>query len=257
MIFRNLIRPGQPTADISALADGSIAPNRRPQIERKIQASDELRSLFVRERVAAEVLRRARESDRASASLRRRLAGDRRPRTASVRRPLGALAAGLSAAMVAAGATAVLILGGGAAVGPSVAQAANLAARGPASPAPGVSPRNPMALSQRVGRVYFPNWSRTLGWSATGQRVDRIGAHRALTVYYTSPRQELAYTIVTVPALRQPRAQVVVARGLRLRALSLAGLHIVTWRRDGRTCVLSSREVPLHQLELLAPWTVS
>jgi hypothetical protein len=81
-----------------------------------------------------------------------------------------------------------------------------------------------------------------------------LGDHRAVTVYYTWHGHQLAYTIVTIPALREPTAEVVMARGLQLRALSLHGRQIVTWRRDGRTCVLSSRDVPARQLEQLAAW---
>jgi hypothetical protein len=106
-----------------------------------------------------------------------------------------------------------------------------------------------------VGAVTFPNWGYTLGWSTAGQRVDRLANHLAVTVYYSWHGRDVAYTIVSVPALSQPHADVVAVGGLRMRVLSLAGRRIVTWRRDGRTCVLSSRDVPAQQLERLAAWS--
>lgn len=254
MIFRNRIRSGPLVADISALADGSITPDRRRQVEPQIEASEELRSLLERERAAVGLLRQARERERASESLRRRVEREQLRHSRPARRPRVALN-GLAAAAALAGVTAVLLLTGGAATGPSVAQAAGLAARGATAPAPPVSSRDPRALSGGVGEVYFPNWKSTLGWSAVGQRVDRIGGHRAVTVYYRWREQNVAYTIVSVPALDQPHGGLVTTGGLRLRVISSAGRRIVTWRRDGRTCVLSSRNVPAGQLESLAAWS--
>lgn len=254
MTFRLPIRPGRLTADISALADGSIPRDRRRQTEQQIEASDELRRLFELERAAVEVLRQARERDRAPMSLRQRIAHELTARSNPVRRAPRMLAGGLAGAMSVVGAAAVLLLAGGTAAGPSVAQAAGLATRGVAGPGPPVNPGNPRALLQSVGKVDFPNWSYMPGWSTAGQRVDRLGDHLAVTVYYSFQGRDVAYTIVSVPALSQPHGQVVTAGGLRLHIFSLAGRRIVTWRRDGRTCVLSSRDVAAQRLESLAGW---
>jgi hypothetical protein len=260
MTFRLPIRSGRLTADISALADGSIPPERRRHVEQQIEASNDLRRRFEEERAAADLLRHAREHDRAPESLRRRVAHERFARSGQVRSAQVAwrprtVASGLAAAAAVAGATVVLLLAGGPTSGPSLAQAAGLATRGALSPGPGVNPRDPRALLQRVGEVDFPNWGYTLGWSVTGQRADRLDSHLAVTVYYSWRGRAVAYTIVSIPALSQPHAHMVMAGGLRLRVLSLSGRRIVTWRRDGRTCVLSSRDVPAQQLERLAAWS--
>ena len=39
-----------------------------------------------------------------------------------------------------------------------------------------------------------------------------------------------------------------------LRALKADGREIVTWRRQGQTCVLSSKDVPRGELLTLAGW---
>lgn len=254
MISRLPIRSGRLRADISALADGSIPPDRRRRIEHQIEASEELGRAFIEERAAAEMLRQARERDRAPQSLHRRIAHERTARSAAVLRGPRMFASGLAGAAAVAGVTAVVLLTGGTTAGPSVAQAASLATRGALSPGPSVNPGNPRALMQRVGQVYFPNWSYMPGWSTAGQRVDRLGHHLAVTVYYSFHGRDVAYTIVSVPALRQPHGDVVTAGGLRVRVFSLAGRRIVTWRRDGRTCVLSSRNVSTQRLERLAAW---
>jgi len=241
-------------ADLSALADGSLEPERREAVSREIAASPELSELFGREQHAVELLAHARESDRAPLALRERIAADRRTRTAPARRTRSRFVPG--AALAAASVVAVLVatLAGGTAGSPSLADAAALAVRGANSPAPAPGPGPGQALDRSVGEVYFPDWGRTLGWHATGQRADRLDGHRAVTVYYARGTQTVAYTIVSAPALAQPSAVPVRLEGLELRALRLGGRVVVTWRRAGRTCVLSSRAVPAAALERMATW---
>lgn len=254
-MFRSLSRHERQMADLSALADDSITPARRALIEQQIEESNDLRRLLERERTVVELCRDARERDRAPGHLRSRIAAQR---AAADRRPgrgrtpfLG----GAVAATATAGAIAALVLvAGGGSVGPSVAQAATLAFRGATAAAPAPDPTHHRALGQGVGDVYFPNWSDTIGWEATGQRSDRLDAHRAITVYYERHGQQVAYTILSVPALPAPTTRPQLVDGVRLRALAVRGRAVVTWQRNGRTCVLSSPDVPVSQLERLAAW---
>jgi hypothetical protein len=269
MLLRLRTRSDRLSAEISALADGSIPPERRRPVERQIEGSAELRRRFEQERMAVEMLRQARERDRAPESLRRRIerewaarsepgsrqSGPGLRRSGPVLRGSRPLASSLAVAAAVVAAILVLLIAGGPTAGPSVAQAAVLATRGATAPGPRVDPRDPQALLQRVGAVSFPNWSYTLGWNTTGQRIDRLDHHLAVTVYYSWHGRDVAYTIVSVPALAEPHASVVRTGGLHLRVLWLTGRRIVTWRRDGRTCVLSSRDVPAAQLESLAAWS--
>jgi hypothetical protein len=147
----------------------------------------------------------------------------------------------------------VVSVGSGAS--PTVAQAAALATRGATAAAPRADPAAPgTRLAQAVQDVYFPDWSNSLGWRATGQRVDTLGDHRAVTVYYSRGWAPVAYTILSTPAIAEPSGSTVTVAGTRLRVLALAGRSVVTWRRDGHTCVLSGRGVPVHALEQLASW---
>jgi len=241
-------------AEISALADGTLDPSRRDDVRARINGSPELRTLYERERAVVEVLRRARTTDRAPASLRARIEAQRPSTTTRARRRLvygGSLAVALAAVIAAL----ALILPAGTPAAPSVSQAAALAARGPTATAPNGNPSAPNALLDReVEDLYFPNWLHDFGWRAVGQRVDRIGGRLAVTVYYARRGQTLAYTIVGSPVLKPPAVTTTWLHGIELRTLTLGGRLIVTWRRDNHTCILSGVDVPAPVLQQLAAW---
>lgn len=243
-------------ADLSALADGSLDPARRQAVEAWIDSSPELLELFERERAAVDVLQQA-AAERAPARLRLRIQGQSvsRPRRSRVRTGYLALA---GAVATAAAAAAVLVLTGGAPGSPSVSQAAAVALRGPAGPAPAPDATDPRAkLSVRFQQVYFPNWSATLGWRAIGTRRDRLDGRPIMTVYYQRGDELVAYTIVGAPALAAPAGPVTQVKGYELRVFRLTGRAVVTWRRAGHTCVLSAARVPARALEQLAGWRPS
>src|SRR5947209_4729761 len=147
------LSPSQ-AGDLSALADGSLDPERRAAVEAWIASSPELLELYERERAAVGVLRRA-AAERAPARLRLRVHGQRvsPPRRSRVWAGSAAIAGALAAAAVAA----ALLLPGGAAGSPSVSQAADLAARGSSAPAPAPDSADPrVKLAARFEALYFP-----------------------------------------------------------------------------------------------------
>jgi hypothetical protein len=149
----------------------------------------------------------------------------------------------------------VLALPSGTPAAPSVAQAAALALRGVARPAPGPDPKYPsFKLGRNVEEVYFPNWQDRFKWNAVGQRTDRIGGRQAVTVYYERHGNRIAYTIVSRPTLSQPSAPQTLLNGTELRTFRVNGRLVVTWQRDGHTCVLSGTDVPVALLQRLAAW---
>ncbi|MBV9604624.1 MAG: hypothetical protein JO027_05945 [Solirubrobacterales bacterium] len=243
-------------AELSALADGTLDPARRPEVEARIAASPELSALYERERRVVGALHQARARDRAPEGLRARLESARPARTVAVRRRLnagGAVAGALAAAVLAL----VFVLPSGAPGAPSVSEAAALALRGPAQPAPAPDPTHPQAtLHQSVGEVYFPNWTSSFGWRAVGARTDRLRGHRAVTVYYEWQGRRIAYTIVSAPALALPAAHRTWLGGTALRTLTSDGRLVVTWRESGETCVLSATGVSAAELQKLAAWSV-
>jgi hypothetical protein len=241
-------------AELSALADGTLDPARRPEVEARIAASPELSALYERERRVVQALHQARSTERAPERLRARIEAARPPRRAPARRRVvyvGALAGALAVVALAL----VLVLPGGTPGAPSVSEAASLAARGPTQAPPAPDPIRPETmLHQNVGEVYFPNWGHSLGWRAVGARTDRLGAHQAITVYYQWREKQIAYTIVSAPALATPAAHRTWLHGTELRTQTHDGRLVVSWYRAGDTCVLSGRGVTVGELQKLAAW---
>jgi len=241
-------------ADLSALADGSLPPGRRDEVQDRIDSSPELSALYARERRVVELLGDSRNLPAAPAGLRSRIEAQR-PAVAARRRRRtvsgGAFAGALAAILVAV----VLVIPAGTPGSPSVSQAAALAARGASAPAPAPDPSAPgVKLARNIDDVYFPNWASQFGWQAVGQRVDDVAGRRAVTVFYEWEGKRIAYTIVSAPALGQPRAVVTELGGTTLRTFALNGRLVVTWRRAGHTCVLSGTGVSPQMLQTLAAW---
>ncbi|HUE27475.1 MAG TPA: hypothetical protein VMP89_11930 [Solirubrobacteraceae bacterium] len=238
-------------SDLSALADGTLDPKRAPAVRELIASSPELSARYERERRAVSALRATR-SDLAPLRLRTRIEAQRRhtPRPRARVFYGGALTA--AAAVVAL--AVILLLPGGTLGSPSVSQAAGLALRGPVMGAPALSRVRPAtSLSQDVEDVYFPNWGRR-GWTAQGQRVDRLNGQQAVTVYYNRAGTRIAYTILSAPALKRPGVQTRWINGTELQSFRQGGRVVVTWRRSGHTCVLSGSGVSAQTLSQLAAW---
>jgi hypothetical protein len=205
------------------------------------------------ERLLVARLARVRAEVRAPEGLRTRIEAARPiRRSRGTRRAAygGALAAGLAVIVLGL----VLILPGGTPGAPSLSQAAALGALVPTAGAPAPDNDHPdVQLGREVERVYFPNWT-SLHWRAVGQRVDHVGGRLALTVYYQWHGHRIAYTIVSAPELKQPPATPVSLNGVDLRTLKLDNRTIVTWRRAGHTCILSSATADAATMRELAAW---
>jgi hypothetical protein len=236
-------------AELSALADGTLDPERVPAVRALIAASPELSRRYERESRAVGALRAVR-SDRAPARVRAGVASQREPsRKARPRLIYGGALAGAVAAVVAA---LVLLLPGSTPGAPSVSQAAALALRGPAMAAPTADrAHGGTKLKLDVEAIYFPNWSWA-GWRAVGQRVDRLGHWLAVTVYYQSGASRIAYTILSAPALHWPGTREQRLHGVEFESFVSGTRRIVTWRRAGHTCVLSGWGLSTKALSQLA-----
>jgi anti-sigma factor RsiW len=246
--------PEQPTetelAELSALADGSLPPERRAEVAARVAASAELTRLLRRQRAALAAIRGA--AAPAPAALRAWVEVERgRTGAAAPRR----LVAGLAVAACAAALAVALVSSSGGPEGPSVAQAAALGARPPASPPPGRYDGEPALLARAVEGVRFPRWEGSFGWRADGARTDSLRGRGATTVFYSRRGRRIAYTIVAGPALHPPgRAPATSRGGTELRTLRIGDRLMVTWRRKGRTCVLSGVRVSRPELLALASW---
>jgi len=241
----------QEMADLSALADGTLAADRRAEVEARVAASPELQELLDRQRQAV-LATRAISTEEVPASLRVAVESRRRerggPRWA---RPVPRLV--VAGAAVAAAVIAAIVLSGGPGA-PTVADAADLATQAPTEPAPASQGKLGTKLAISVGGVAFPDYARAYGWRPLGVRRGRIGDRGATVVFYGKDGRRLAYVIVSGSGLARPSgAQRIVVNGVEYRVLRLDGRLAVTWRRGGRTCVLIGGAGPSELLQL-ADW---
>jgi hypothetical protein len=162
--------------------------------------------------------------------------------------PAGGLVAAAAVALV-------LVLGGPSA--PSVLATASLATRGPLLPAPQEDGYKGTVLKASMGGVPFPYWGDSFKWEAVGTRDDKIEDRSARTVFYDNPKgARAAYTILGGDKIDAPSgARKVTRNGTTLWVTQDKGRRIVTWTRNGHTCVLSAPlAVPELKLLQLASW---
>lgn len=246
--------------ELTQLADGTLSGPRRTALQARVGSSPELAAALERQRAAVTALRSLELA--APAALRERVAAEAAARSgaaagaggAATRRRRLSLAGGLATACAAALLLAVLSLpsGGG---GPSVEAAARLAARPATQASVAVDPGNPKLLDVAADGVRFPNLEGEFGWRQAGARADELDGRRARTVYYERGGQRIGYTILAGDPIAAPDA----ARTTRREGVVFASLRsgpdrIVTWRRDGHTCVLAGRGVSEAELLALASW---
>jgi hypothetical protein len=237
---------------LAGLADGS---RESAALRARVDDSPELAALLADQERALAAVRAARSAPEALAppALRAKLATAR----PVVRRPrpnVGLLAA---AAGVIALAIVPLLPGGG--TSPNLTRAVALASLGPTGPAPQADAAHPGSLSDAVSGVRYPYWQDAFGFTASGTRTDRLDGRLVMTVYYTSATpapQTTGYTIVSGSALPLPHGGQLLRRGgVDFLSLRDGPRTVVTWRRDGHTCVLSAGPgVSVDRLLALAAW---
>jgi hypothetical protein len=247
-------------AALAAYVDGRLDPAERTSVETRAASDPNFAAALALQQEGRDAIATAAESTGAPLALRARVEGlsakgrrhgDRRP---SARTRLGGIrwpGAGLVAGAVAAVLAALVLFGGG---GPGVDDVAAAAERQPTGQVATVPAKSPL-LREKVGNVIFPNYFTKFGWKAVGTRTDEIGGRDTRTVFYEKDGKRIAYTIVAGDALKWPDgASKTDVEGTVVRALELEGREVVTWKRGGHTCVLSSKDVPRAELLALAGW---
>jgi hypothetical protein len=229
----------QEAADLAALADGSLPPQRRREVEARVAASPRLQLQLLEQRAALEAIR-ARD-ERAPRRLHETIerlppAGGRRRyrvRARSRRRyrvavPLGVAAAALVVAAL------LVALPASEPAAPTLTQVAALATRPPTS------------ASSADGRaeawgLEYPDLSREYRWRPAGSRTDRLRARSARTVFYRKDGNRIAYTIVSTGSVRVPHGTRSWRRkGKPWYAFEDDGRTVVAWEREGHMCVVSA-----------------
>ena len=109
-------------------------------------------------------------------------------------------------------------------------------------------------LDEKIGDVTFPNYAGKFGWKAVGTRTDEIDGRDTRTVFYEKDGKRIAYTVVEGDALPKPDdAEQGDPRGHRAAlAATSTTATVVTWERNGQTCVLSASKGEVSRDELLA-----
>jgi hypothetical protein len=242
-------------AELAAFADGQLEQPQRVAFERRLAEDADLARAYERQRAGMVAIATAAESVSAPLALRSRVEamqrGEVAPRPRRRRRlsfgrwmPAAGLAAAAAVAIV------VVLLGGA----PSTSAMLAAATRPPTGTV-SLDPRQPALLQDRVETVRFPNFEAKFGWEATGVRTDEIDGRQTKTVFYRHEGRRIAYTIVEGDALPWPSDAAKTSRdGVEMRTFDDGDRTVVTWRRDGRTCVLSATNVPRDELLTLASW---
>jgi hypothetical protein len=240
--------------DLAAFADGSMPAAQRARVERALSASPQLRaSVAAQQRALSAMEIAARE--RAPSSLRARVSLVQRP---ARRRSAGGRGVVLaSSAVVAGGAAvvAVVISLGGGTVAPTVAQAATLTGLAPqaAVKEPGRD-RGILPNVRAVGLTY-PYWKDRFGYRAVGVRYDRLGGRRITTVFYAHRSSRVAYVIVSgSPLPIGAHAWNTERQGVKIWVTTSGTGMVVSWLRDGHTCILTGAGTQLPALLRLVAW---
>lgn len=252
-------------ARLAALADGTLDdPPERERLLSEIERSPELQEAVERQRQAVAMLASLGDA-KASPTLHEAIdsMASSAPRRASrVPRPRLriAFAGGLAAAVAV---VLAIVLSNGGAARPTLLQAAGLALRPVAMPAPGQSSSGADQLARSVDGVAYPYWQDSLGWRASGMRTDRLDGRSVTTVFYTAEQTahggpgSVGYAIVSgraLPVSSIGDGQSITAKGIRFFLTSHGGARVLTWRRDDHTCILVSRRVRESTLIRLASW---
>ena len=240
--------------DLARLADGTLSPSRRERVNQLIARSPELQARLHAQRRAVAAVRSLAQYDRAPIALRLQHQALSRPRRQGSRRvrALGLSLAGAAGALV----WTIAAVGGGQAA-LTVAQAATIAVRPATAAVAEPADDDHVALPHvSADGLPFPYWEDRFGWHATGTRADRLDGHDLTTVFYRRGAERIAYTIVSGKSLGPiTAARTTVRAGTMLASSTTHGRPIVTWLRQGHTCVLSgARGVPIGALLQLAGW---
>jgi hypothetical protein len=237
-------------ARLARLADGSIPASEQARLRAQIQASPEQAAALAEQERAVALIRSAQVT--APDSLRQRVDAmiDPVPERRVRRRRAWMLAptVGLAAAVI----VVVLLISGGSS-GPTVPQTARLglAAATLPTPPPSTSDRDLLAL--RVDDIPFPNYVRSVGWEATGARRDQLHGRHVTTVFYVGQNGRRAgYSIVSGAPLPVPNGTSQWRDGVRYTLARDGSAQIITWRRDGHSCVIAGRSVSNQTLLSLA-----
>lgn len=197
-------------------------------------------------------------ADRVSApdELRERLAEDRhRGPSPARRRSRPAVLVAVGSALAAVVVALAIVLAPGSSATPSVADAAAVALSPSTASAPRVDSDDPRFVAASVAGIRFPNYAYDSSWRTVGARLDSLRRRPSQTVTYARGPVRVGYTIVDGTPLDVPAgAWREAADGTPVWVSRLDGALVVSWERDGHTCVLASRTATQAQMLSFVAW---
>jgi hypothetical protein len=189
-------------------------------------------------------------------AVRAALAALRAPRAGrEPRRRAPRLALAGATALAAFGAALAIALNAGSPGVPTVADAATLATRAATAPSPARDAAHPTLTRASFAGVTYPYWKDEFGWRVAGQRSDSIDGRTAHTVFYRHTHHRIGYTVISGAPLPRPAdAERLVVGGVELFRYRDGRNTVVTFRRNGHTCVLAGYVHFASTLPKLASW---
>jgi hypothetical protein len=261
------IRPGE--AELTRLADDTLPAPEREQLQAQVAASPELQTRLREQQRAVSLLQSTSEIA-APASLRASVAGltdatargpgryEGRQRSAADRRRTAIWRPRASIGIVALAVVliAVVSIGLHGRTAPTVGGTARLALAPATGPRPTLSRTDHEVLAIRptgARSIPFPSYVRFTAWRPSGVRHDTLAGRHVTTVFYSVGGARVGYSVVSGAALAMPQGTTLRGpTGLRYVFVSSQGAQIITWRRDGHTCVIAGRSVARQTLLALA-----
>ena len=238
--------------ELAQLADGSLRGAEREALEARVAASPELQAALQRQQAGITAIRGL--DLQAPPGLRSRIEADSARPPGRVRRRRLAIGGALAGAAAAAALAAILVLPSGAG-GPTVVEAARLSDLPAQQASVPVDRDNPKLLDAAVEGVPFPNLHAEFVWHQAGKRSDELDGRHTVTVFYTRNGQRVGYTIVSGDAIDPPaESRATTQNGVELHTTTERGQAVVTWLREGRTCVISGKGVSAKDLREVASW---